>query len=379
MKDILIIGAGPYGLALAALAKSLKLDFDLVGMPMSFWREHIPKGLVLRTGKNEHFDVENIHTMDAFFDEYGVSSDEIIPLPLSRYLEYSEWFIQKKDLFIINDLVRKLAVCEGGFLAELAGGRKISAKRVVVAVGMADSKYIPKELSALVPPGRFSHSSDLANLDCFQNKSVLIVGGRQSAFETAALLAEEGASSVHVVCRHPTPKFTRCNFSFMHDLINNVEKDPDWYRNLGIDERKKWEKIAFEEGRLKLEHWLEPRLKAGNVKIADNNNLRQVNLVNNRLSAILDNDQKIDCDHIIFATGFKPDISKVSFLNRGDLIEKINIREGSPVLDSGFQSSQKGLYFIGMLSMADFGYSFGFATGATTAAKILLKTKSELR
>ena len=87
MKDILIIGAGPYGLALAALAKSLKLDFDLVGMPMSLWREHIPKGLILRTGKDEHFDAEGIHTMDAFFDERGVDNNETVPLPLSRYLE----------------------------------------------------------------------------------------------------------------------------------------------------------------------------------------------------------------------------------------------------------------------------------------------------
>ena len=64
MKDILIIGAGPYDLALAALAESLMLDFELVGIPMSLWREHIPKVLFLRTGIDEHFDVEGFHTKE---------------------------------------------------------------------------------------------------------------------------------------------------------------------------------------------------------------------------------------------------------------------------------------------------------------------------
>ena len=77
----------------------------------------------------------------------------------------------------------------------------------------------------------------------------------------------------------------------------------------------------------------------------------------------------------MFATGFKADISQVTFLQRGGLLEQLEVQTGSPVLDNSFQSSQKGLYFIGMLSMADFGFSFGFATGAATAAKIILREK----
>lgn len=371
MKDLLIIGAGPYGLTTSGFAKSLGLDFEIVGMPMSFWREHVPKGLLLRTGKDEHFDVECIHTMDAFFDECGASEEETTPLPVSRYLDYSDWFIKKKSLSIINDYVRDLSQLEKGFLAQMAGGRKITAKNVAVAVGMADSKFIPKNLSAIIPEGRYSHSSDYGDFNQFNNKSVLIIGGRQSAFETAALIAEEGASA-HVVCRHPTPTFTHCDFSFMHEFIANIEANPTWYKNLGVYEKQQWNNKAFEEGRLKLEYWLEPRLKTGNVQISDNANLINVEPFNNQMHAVLDNQKTITCDHIIFATGFKPDIHRLSFLNRGGLLNTLNIQEGSPVLDKRFQSSQKGLYFIGMFSMADFGYSFGFGTGALAAAKLLL-------
>lgn len=374
MKDLLIIGAGPYGLATAAFAKSLGCDVEIVGMPMSFWREHVPKGLLLRTGKDEHFDVTGIHTMDAFFAECDLSEEETTPLPVSRYLDYADWFIKKKDLLIINDWVRKLTAFDDGFLAELIGGRKITAKKVVVAVGMADSKFIPRELSVLIPEGFYSHSSDYGDLKRFKNKTVLIVGGRQSAFETAVLLVESDAQSVHIVCRHPIPTFTECNFSFMHEFIANVEANPNWYRQLDVDERQKWDNKAYTEGRLKLEYWLEPRLKTGKVNMTENANLTQVELSNQQLRAVLDNQQTIVCDHIIFATGFKPDINQLCFLNRGGLTDQLNIQTGSPVLDDSFQSSQKGLYFIGMFSMADFGYSFGFATGALIAAKMLLRS-----
>ena len=39
-----IIGAGPYGLAIAARLKAAKTDFVLLGRPMGFWRESVPCG-----------------------------------------------------------------------------------------------------------------------------------------------------------------------------------------------------------------------------------------------------------------------------------------------------------------------------------------------
>jgi cation diffusion facilitator CzcD-associated flavoprotein CzcO len=48
-KQLLIIGAGPYGLATAAYAKYRGLDFLLLGKLMGFWKHHMPKGMFLRT------------------------------------------------------------------------------------------------------------------------------------------------------------------------------------------------------------------------------------------------------------------------------------------------------------------------------------------
>jgi cation diffusion facilitator CzcD-associated flavoprotein CzcO len=45
------------------------------------------------------------------------------------------------------------------------------------------------------------------SFDDFAEARVAIIGGRQSAYEWAALLAEHGAEHVDVVHRHPVPEF----------------------------------------------------------------------------------------------------------------------------------------------------------------------------
>jgi len=41
--SLLIIGAGPYALSTAALAQERGIDTTIVGRPMGFWREHMPR------------------------------------------------------------------------------------------------------------------------------------------------------------------------------------------------------------------------------------------------------------------------------------------------------------------------------------------------
>jgi FAD-dependent urate hydroxylase len=59
---LLVIGAGPYGLALAAHARQRGIRAITVGTPMGFWRGHMPAGMFLRSGSNWHLDVAGEHT-----------------------------------------------------------------------------------------------------------------------------------------------------------------------------------------------------------------------------------------------------------------------------------------------------------------------------
>ena len=79
--SLLVIGAGPYGLSTAALAQERGIETVVVGRPMSFWREHMPEGMFLRSGVDWHLDAGGVHTFAAFVEERGLSDDELDPIP----------------------------------------------------------------------------------------------------------------------------------------------------------------------------------------------------------------------------------------------------------------------------------------------------------
>ncbi len=59
---------------------------------------------------------------------------------------------------------------------------------------------------------------------------VVIIGGRQSAYEWAALLCDHGAEEVHVVHRHPTPKFAKVSWAFVDEYVDQTLAHPGWWR-----------------------------------------------------------------------------------------------------------------------------------------------------
>jgi cation diffusion facilitator CzcD-associated flavoprotein CzcO len=48
-SDVAIIGAGPYGLSVAAHLKVRNVDFRIFGSPMEFWLKSMPEGMHLKS------------------------------------------------------------------------------------------------------------------------------------------------------------------------------------------------------------------------------------------------------------------------------------------------------------------------------------------
>ena len=125
----------------------------------------------------------------------------------------------------------------------------------------------PGLVSRFFPAVRFSHTSEHGEFSSLSGKKVLIIGGRQSAFECTALIHEAGAEAVYVSYRHPTPKFTESDWTWVAGNVDSIAKQPGWFRRLSDEERNSINQRQWAEGRLKLEPWLEPRITNDKTKL----------------------------------------------------------------------------------------------------------------
>ena len=368
----LIIGAGPYGLALASYAKHRKLEFMIIGEPMGFWKANMPNGMLLRSDCDWHIDPLDVHTIHGYLQSQGLKPSEMEPLSRDFFLEYVRWFQKEKKIEVQSVLASSLNYHSDQFETHLQNGEKIVSEHVVVATGLGYFKHIPEELLNLLPAKRFSHCCENASLESLKGKRVLIIGGRQSAFEWAALASENEAAVVHIAYRHDTPEFKLSDWSWVQSRADATVTTPDWFRKLSLEEREQIVRHFFEEGRLKLEPWLGPRIKTDRIKLWPNSRVTKCDeLPNGELRVKLDIGEVLTVDHILLATGYKVQLERLPFLSRGNILERLATRNGFPILDEHFQSNVSGLFFSSFLSTQDFGPFFGFVIGAPAAAKVV--------
>ncbi|WP_028058749.1 NAD(P)-binding domain-containing protein [Candidatus Solirubrobacter pratensis] len=357
MTDVLVIGAGPYGLAAAHAARRLGLSVEVLGRPMSFWREHMPAGMFLRSGPDWHLDVAAELTFEAFDP---VSPD---PIPIARYLEYADWFAAKAGIAVRDEVVVTVApagdAASRGFVATLASGAVISARAVIAAPGIAHFGVIP-EWGA----GVGAHTVDLVGFDELAGARVVIVGGRQSAYEWAALIGEAGAERVDVVHRHPEPRFDRVSWAFVEPHIERTLAVPGWWRRLPAAGREAIGQQFWDVGRLTLEYWLAPRLARLPV-----HRHAGVEVVAPPAGGELElsDGTRLHADRIVFACGYRADIARVPYL------PPVASTGGFPDLDASFGTSLPGLYIPGFAATRDFGPFFGFVRGAVPAAALIAR------
>lgn len=105
---LLIIGAGPFGLALAAYAKGHNIEHAIVGKPMDFWQSNMPANMYLRSDCSWHFDPFNEATIERYLQTLNLVPADVEPLALDFYLGYCHWFQQQKDINALPAWVEQL-------------------------------------------------------------------------------------------------------------------------------------------------------------------------------------------------------------------------------------------------------------------------------
>ena len=372
---LLVIGAGPYALSAAALAREYGIGTVVVGRPMGFWREHMPAGMFLRSGIDWHLDASGTHTLAAFLEMRGVAADEVDPMPINVFLDYAEWFRREKGIEPRHQLVTNLVERDGRFLASLDNGERIVADAVVAAPGVRYFTQVPVWAGS-VPRERATHTCELIRFQDMSGARVVIVGGRQSAYEWAALLAEHDAERIDIVHRHDSPRFDRVSWRFVDTYVESTVRISGWWRHLSTVERDAIALRFWQAGRLTLEYWLAPRLASPAIHRWPGTEVIEVDPVrrDNGLRLRLSNGQHLVADHVIFATGYRVDLARVPYL--AGVLNRIATKDRFPILDDTFTASLPGLYLPGFTATADFGPFFGFVKGAPAAARLIVKDLS---
>jgi len=250
----------------------------------------------------------------------------------------------------------------------------------VLAPGFKHFAHVPEDLKTKIPEGCFhnagrlacEHTSEFVEFSEARNKRYLIIGGRQSAFEWAALLLESGASAVHLSHRHPSPAFATADWSWVNPLVEGMVENPNWFRELSQHDKDAVSHKLWAEGRLKVEPWLESRLKDDRLSVWSETELVScLQRENGELVATLTNGETLTIDKLVLATGYKVDLTRLPYLAAGNLLNKLEIRNGYPVLDDHFETSVPGLFITSMPAGQDFGPFFGFTISVRTSAKLI--------
>ena len=381
-SEVLIIGAGPYGLSISTHLRGRGIDHLIVGRPMDTWRTHMPAGMYL---KSETFGTDMSCPQDGY-DLPGYARSERIegigrgkPLPLERFLDYTDWYMKQLVPDVSDVTVTEVKAVNGGFQVAFADAEAISARNVVLATGVLPYFYIPQELLAL-PSGLVSHTADHQNFDQFKGRRVAIVGSGSSALETAALLHEAGGE-VHLVVRCPDSPIWGTKPLPLTPLVRLREnrlcegwKCPLW--NSPTAFRRLPHSMRAEKARTVLgplgAWWLKPRVE-GVVDILRKTHMRGAEASGSGVRLALESPSgrsSLEVDHVIAGTGFHVNIDRLDYLPQ-DLRARIATYSGYPVLSRAAESTVPGLYFVGAAAAYGLGPSMRFIAGTHNVARQL--------
>ena len=329
--DIAIIGAGPYGLSLAAHLRQRGVDFRIFGEPMRFWfdiaragRERYLKSFCF--GTDIYTPQKNLSFV-SYSKARGLETFE--PCAMRDFAEYGVW-VQQQAIPEVEHRFKVVSVSRtpGGFRLTLSNDEAVDAKRVVIATGLKYFEYVPPVFAQL-PAELVKHTSMVDDYESYRDRDVCVIGAGQSALEAAALLHEAGArprlliqgSEVLWMSRLPQ---SRTLWHRLRSPVSGLGAGPKaWFLTTfpgALHAAPDAWRVRFTQRHLPPEGawWLRDRVD-GKAPIDFGATVVDARATNGRIALRVSDaskrEKELVVDHVVAGTGFDVDVDRISFLS----------------------------------------------------------------
>jgi thioredoxin reductase len=207
----LIIGAGPAGLQMGYFLQKAGMDYLILEKSAaagSFFAKHpVHRKLISINKKFNYFEEDEFNLRH---DWNSLLSDA----PQLRFTEYTDILYPPADILFrymqdfaahfslkikFNTSVSSIQKQGDVFVVETSGGEEYRCKVLLMGLG-AMAANMPKEIEGIELTTPYSAQS--LDLDLYKNKRIGILGGGNSAFETAEYFSAV-AAHVHILSRSP--------------------------------------------------------------------------------------------------------------------------------------------------------------------------------
>jgi thioredoxin reductase len=385
--DITIVGAGPFGLSIAAHLRERGLNFHIIGSSMQTWLTAMPKGMLLKSVgfASTLYDPGRTFTLRRFCKDHGIPYQDVgLPVRLDTFSSYGLAFQKHLVPELEDEKLVALNRAPDGFDLRMESGNTFRTRKVVVAVGIDYFRHMPPPLAHL-PPELCSHSAEHHDLGRFRRKDVAVIGSGASAIDIAVLL-HEAQAKVQLITRAPVIRFgyeeqpSRPLLQRLRAPMSGV--GPGWKNRICTE--VPW-LYRYLPDRLRLrtvKRFLGPaggwfmKDRATFVPRILGYELQEASAcggrVQLRLVAADGTERQALADHVIAATGYKADVHRLPFLSL-EILEQLQLIGQAPRLSAHFESSVPGLYFVGPIAATSFGPVMRFAVGAEFTCRRILR------
>ncbi len=301
-KEIIIIGGGPAGLKAAEMAQHKKIDYVLLekGKPGQAWSELRPNMLMLSPCLPQR-DWTSLSTKFPIW-KMDVLRPYCTAAQFANYLEaYCDFF--QLDVQTHTPALEVKRSTSGNYVVKTAN-HTYEAPILLVGTGIFGNPYFP-DISGIKNNPYVMHSHFYRNKMDFKNQRVLIVGGGNSAAETAIDLV--GYALVYLITREELQYFS--DTKRLYHIRGVYESYLKELISMEIIRYKAFQKIiALEENVVHFDKW------------------------------------HLEVDKVIFATGYHGNLKVLQNFNL-----KVNRKNYPEVTETGESIQYPRLFFIGPL------------------------------